>query len=197
MPIQALHGSSTSPSQYDSQSFHEKANKHSLAYTIKKTIGVAGVVLGGASLVAGITLASIATAGIAIPIVAPFVLGSIGASGITGASCFLSHMKFNQSTKNMSKAAHALKESADGLKGALKDQKDASNLTANMVENLENKYCDVNRNQKEIILGLKKNEKQIHTGIKKVEETGKELDAQISLLRALNRRLEEAEAARY
>lgn len=197
MSIQTLHSSSISPSQYDSQSFHEKANKHSLTYTIKKTIGVAGVVLGGVSLVAGITLASIATAGIAIPVVASFVLGSIGASGITGASCFLSYMKFNQSTKNMSKAARTLKESADGLKDALKDQKDASNLTANMGENLENKYCDVNRNQKEIILGLEKNEKQIRTGVKKVEETGKELDMQISLLRALNRRLEEAEVARY
>ncbi|MDR2539865.1 MAG: hypothetical protein LBC45_04645 [Chlamydiales bacterium] len=194
MSIQPLHSSSISLSRRDLQNFNPK--EHSLGYTIKKTIVISGMVLGGASLVAGVTLLGLATAGSAIPIAAPFVLGSIGASGMTGAGCVLSRMKFHQSTKNMLKVTHILKESADDLKEAFRDQKNACDLATDVVRELANACSDVRKSQEEISRGCIENEAQIHKEAKKVEEAGKELNTQISLLKLLNEKLANAEKAR-
>ncbi|HEV3269455.1 MAG TPA: hypothetical protein VGZ69_02260, partial [Candidatus Rhabdochlamydia sp.] len=122
MSTQAVHSSSTSVSQYDSQSFNQKINKHSLAYTIKKTAAVSGIVLGGASLLTGIALVGIATGGLAIPIVAPFILGGLGAAGVTGGGCVLGSIKVNRAAQKVLIAAHLIKKETGNLEQLLKEQ---------------------------------------------------------------------------
>lgn len=135
MSIQAVHSSSTSLPRYDSQSFFKKVNKHSLAYTVKKAAAISGMVLGGASLLTGFTLVGIATGGLAIPIAAPFVLGALGAAGVTSGGCVLGSIKVNRAAKKVLSAAHLIKQETENLELQLNEQ---SPITASLVEKLEN-----------------------------------------------------------
>lgn len=116
-------------------SFYPKVKIHSLAYTIQKMAAVSSVVLGGASLFTACTLVGLATAGLAIPIAAPFVLGSLGAAGVTGGGCVLGSLKVHRAAQKVWIAAHLLKQETGTLEQLLKEQ---GPIAASLVEKLEN-----------------------------------------------------------
>ena len=189
MSTQVVHSSSTSVAQYDSQSFSQKINKHSLVYTIKKTAAVSGIVLGGASLLTGITLVGIATGGLAIPIVAPFILGGLGAAGVTGGGCVLGSIKVNRAAQKVLIAAHLIKQETGNLEQLLKEQ---GPIAASLIEKLGNLETQAGKLEK--ILGqgnrgLEEAEQKIEHTKKQKKEFEKDLNKVQTLTNTLNEAL--------
>ncbi|QZA58397.1 hypothetical protein [Candidatus Rhabdochlamydia porcellionis] len=167
MLTQELHSSSTSLIQYDSQSFSQKINKHSLAYTVKKTAAVSCMILGGAFLLTGVTLVGIVTGGLAIPIAAPFVLGSLGAAGITGGGCVLGSMKVNRAAQKVLVAAHLIEQETENLEQQLKEQ---GPIVASLAEKLENLQIQAESLEKILDQG----DQELEEADQKIEQTKKQ-----------------------
>ncbi|PWU16190.1 MAG: hypothetical protein C5B45_01125 [Chlamydiae bacterium] len=189
MSIQALHSSSTSLIPHDSQSFNQKVNKHSLAYIVKKTAAVAGMVLGGASLLAGFTLVGIATGGLAIPIAAPFVLGVLGTAGVTGGGCVLGSIKVNRAAQKVLIAAHLIKQGAGNLELQLKEQGPIAASLVEKLENLKNQAGNLERKLNQGNQGLEEAEQKIEHTKKQKKEFEKDLNKVQNLTHSLNEAL--------
>ena len=138
MSTHALHSSSTSLSQYDSQSFKQKV-KPSLAHTVKKAAAVTSIALGSTALVAGITLAAIASAGVAlIPLAATAgsiaLLSAGGGGGVVGGCFGLSCIKVNRAAEKVLKAANLVQKEAGKLEQIYSEQ---GPIAAALVEKLK------------------------------------------------------------
>ncbi|MEK7339921.1 MAG: hypothetical protein WBD50_08065 [Candidatus Rhabdochlamydia sp.] len=188
MLTQELHSSSTSLIPHDSQSFNQKINKHSLAYTIKKTAAVSGIVLGGGALLTGFTLVGIATGGLAIPIAAPFVLGALGAAGVTGGGCVLSSIKVNRAAQKVLIAAHLIKQGTGNLEELLKEQ---GPIAASLVEKLENLKIQAGNLEKKLDQGDQKLE-EAEQRVEHTKKQKKELDKDLNKVQNLTNSLNEA-----
>ncbi|VHO04126.1 hypothetical protein [Candidatus Rhabdochlamydia sp. T3358] len=189
MLTQELHSSSTSLIPHDSQSFNQKVNKYSIAYTIKKTAAVAGIVLGGASLLTGFTLVGIATGGLAVPIVAPFILGTLGAAGVTGGGCTLGSIKVNRAAQKVLIAAHLIKQGTGNLEQLLKEQ---GPIAASLVEKLENLKIQAGNLEKKLDQGdqtLEEAEQRVEHTKKQKKELDKDLNKVQNLTNSLNEAL--------
>lgn len=189
MLTQELHSSPISLIQHGSQSFNQKGNKHSLAYTVKKAAAVSGMVLGGASLLTGFTLVGIATSGLAIPIAAPFLLGALGTAGITGGGCVLSSIKVNRAAQKVLLAAHLIEQETGNLEQQLKKQ---GPIAASLVEKLENVKIQAKSLEKTLDQGdqgLKEADQKIEHTKKQKKEFEKDLNKVQSLTHSLNEAL--------
>ncbi|MCL6756174.1 MAG: hypothetical protein M3A24_03320 [Candidatus Rhabdochlamydia oedothoracis] len=189
MLTQELHSSSTSLTQYDSQSFHEKVNKHSLAYTAKKTAAVTGMILGGASLLTGFILVGIGTGGLAIPIAAPFVLGALGAAGVTSSGCVLSSIKVNRAAQKVLVAAHLIEQGTGNLEQQLKEQGPVAASLAEKLENLKTQAGNLEKTLDQGDQGLREVEQKVEHTKKQKKEWEKDLYEVQSLTHSLNEAL--------
>ena len=186
MLTQELHSSSISLTQHDSQSFQKQVNKHSLACTIKKTAAVSGIVLGGASLLTGFTLIGIATAGLAIPIAAPFVLGALGAAGVTGGGCVLSSIKVNRAAQKVLIAAHLIKQGTGNLEQLLEEQGPMAASLLEKLENLKTQAGNLERKLDQGDYGLEEAEQKIENTRKQKKELEKDLNKVQNLTNSLH-----------
>ena len=189
MSIPKLHSSSISLPRHGSQSFHKEVNKHSLAYTIKKTAAISGMVLGGVFLLTGSTLIGIATGGLAIPIAVPFVLGALGATGVTSGGCVLGSIKVNRAAQKVLKAAHLIEQGTGNLELQLKEH---GPIAASLVEKLENLKTQAG-NLEEILnrgdQGLKEADQKIEHTKNQKKEFEKDLSKAQKLTSSLNEAL--------
>lgn len=190
-----LHSSSTFLSQHNSQSFNQKINENSLAYTVKKTAAISVMALGGVSLLTGFTLVGIATGGLVIPIAAPFVLGTLGAAGVTGGGCVLGSIKVNRAAKKVLIAAHLIKQETGVLEQQLKVH---SPIASSVVEKLENLKTQVGNLEKKLGQGnrglkaaeqkvdhTKKQKKEFEKGISNVQNLTNSLNKVLTTLQNL------------
>jgi hypothetical protein len=157
MSVQASRGSSSlpykQPAYYRNDGFDQAVNKHSLTYTIKKTVMITGIALGATALTAGITIAAIASAGVAVIPVAPAIaslLSAGGAGGIAGGYYSLSSMKVNRAAGKVLRAANLIEEEAGNLQQAYTQQ---GALSVDLIKKLQALKDATNQLEKKLTAG--------------------------------------------
>lgn len=190
MSTQALDSSSFLRSSFGSSNFDQKVNKGSLIHTAKKAAAVTSVVLGGASLITGFALISVATYGLAIPIVVPFILGGIGATGVTGGCFGLGCIKVNRAAEKVLNAAKLVQNGAVNLEQTYDKQ---GVITTTLTENLKNLDIQTKQLAKKLGNGdqsLKEVDQKIGQTEKQKKELNENLNKIQSLTISLNKALE-------
>lgn len=167
MSTQALHSSSSFPSQYDPQGFDKKVHKSSFVDTVKKTAAVTGIALGGASLVTGFVLVSVATGGVAIPIAAPFILGSMGAAGVTSGCFGLGCIKVNRAAQKVLNAANLVQKETLNLEKIYGKQ---GAITAD----LSTKFNHLRKQTSDLAQKIDQGDQRLEEADQKIEQTKKQ-----------------------
>lgn len=151
---------------YKKNHFDQIINKRSWTYTAKKAVIVTGITLGSTALIAGIALAAISSAGIAIlPLGAATavpisLLSAGGAGGVVGGLCKLRSIKVNRAAGKVLKAANLITEEAGNLQRVYIEQ---GSISVDLVKKLQALKNATNQ------LGEK-----LAEGDKKLQETAKE-----------------------
>lgn len=169
MLAQALHSSSFLP-QYDPQNFEKKAHKSSLVDTVKKAAAVTGIALGGASFITGFVLVGVATGGLAIPIAAPFILGSMGAAGVTSGCFGLSCLKVNRAAQKVLSAANLIQKETLSLEQTYNNQEI---ITVDLTKKLDK----LNTQTSKLAQKLGQGDQSLKEANQKIERTEKQKKA--------------------
>ncbi|MGL5263139.1 MAG: hypothetical protein ACRDAI_00945 [Candidatus Rhabdochlamydia sp.] len=170
MLTQSLHSSSSFLPQYDPQNFEKKVHKNSLADTVKKVVAVTGIALGGASFITGFVLVGVATGGLAIPIAAPFILGSMGAAGVTSGCFGLGCLKVNRAAQKVLSAANLIQKETLNLEQTYNNQ---DVITTALTEKLDK----LNAQTSSLAQKLGQGDQSLKEANQKIEQTKKQKKA--------------------
>lgn len=158
---------------YRSSRFDQTVNRRSFASTMEKTGLVAVFVLGSTALIAGITLVTIVSAGVAVLPMGAATVGTIsllsagGAAGVVGGCCGLRSMRVNRAAGKVLKAASLIGEEAENLQRIYTQQGSIS-------ENLAKKLQALKTATDQLGKTLAKGDKRLQETAKEAKLTQKE-----------------------
>lgn len=195
MLTQSVRSSSPFLPQNDPQNFEKKAHKSSLADTVKKAAAITGIAIGGASFASACALVGIATSGLAIPIAAPFILGSMGAAGVTSGCFGLGCLKVNRAAQKVLSAANLIQKETLNLEQIYGEH---GAITTALTEKLHKLNAQTSSLAQKLGQGdqsLKEANQQIEQTEKQKKAFAKDLNKIQELTISLNNALERLQAA--